>query len=98
MQKKANFTCQALSKFEVNNKIMFYYTRGYKRSFKLVSLWYSLMLIIKKTGPDCYTLKNIETGQLVNRVHTKFMHFFYNNNEFLLRPRFSTIFKKSIFL
>ena len=31
------------------------------------------MIIIKKTGPDSYTLKDIKNGQLVNHVHAKCM-------------------------
>ena len=52
---------------------MFYYNRGYGRASKLSSLWHSLMIVIEKTGPDSYTLKDIENRQLVNCVHAKYM-------------------------
>ena len=55
---------------------MFYYNQGYGRKDKLLSLWTGPMLVIEKTGPDTYTLKNIENSQLVNCVHAKFMRQF----------------------
>ena len=55
---------------------MFYYNRGYGRKDKLLSLWTGPMLVIEKTGPDTYSLKNIENSQLVNCVHAKFMQQF----------------------
>ena len=75
---KANETWQQLVKFEINNQVMFYYNQGYGRKDKLYSLWTGPMLVIEKTGPDTYTLKNIENSQLVNCVHTKFMRQFLN--------------------
>ena len=70
---KAYETWQQLVKFKINNQVIINYNRGYGRKDKSSSLWTGPMLVIKKTRPDTLTLGNIDNGQLVNCVHTKFM-------------------------
>ena len=52
---------------------MFYSNRGYGRKLKLKTLWSGLFKVIKKTDQDNYTLKDSNNGQLVNKVHAKYM-------------------------
>ena len=52
---------------------MFYHNRGFGRINKLSTLWNRPMEVIEKTGEFNYTLKDVSTGQLVNRVHAKYI-------------------------
>ena len=62
-----------LEEFDVGQIVMFYSNRGYGRKSKLTTLWSGPFEVIEKTGQNCYTLKDANNGQLVNKVHAKYM-------------------------
>ena len=70
---KATLSRHPLGSFLVGEQVMFYHNRGFGRINKLSTLWNGPMEIIEKTGEFNYTLKDISTGQLVNRLHAKYV-------------------------
>ena len=62
-----------LKTFEAGETVMFYSNRGYGRKHKLATLWTGPMEILEKNGPDSYMLKDLSNGQIVNRVHAKYI-------------------------
>ena len=70
---KAILSGHPLGSFSVGEQVMFYHNRKFRRIKKLFTLWNRPMDIIEKTKEFNYTLKDIFTGQLLNRVHAKYI-------------------------
>ena len=64
---------KTLIKFQVSNKVMFFYNQGNGRTTKLATLCNRPMTVTKKINPDSYTLKDDKSNMVVNRVHAKYM-------------------------
>ena len=69
---RATLSSHPLGSFLVGEQVMFYHNRGFGRINKLSTLWNGHIEIIEKTREFNYTLKDISTGQLINRVHAKY--------------------------
>ena len=52
---------------------MFYSNWGYSYKNKLTTLWTSTIEILEKNSPKFFMLKNLKNGQLINRVHAKYI-------------------------
>ena len=66
-----------LPTFQVGDTVLFHDTHGQGRSHKLDSLWKGPFEIIEKTSTDAYTIKELQDGRIVNRVHAKFLRAFH---------------------
>ena len=62
-----------LEEFKVGSMVFYHDVHTPKRKAKLDSLWEGPFEIIEKTGQDAYTIKSTNEGQILNRVHGRFL-------------------------
>ncbi|KAJ9084837.1 hypothetical protein DSO57_1020016 [Entomophthora muscae] len=62
-----------LPQLEVGDQVLMYRVRLGSKPNKLQSLWTEPHEVLEKTGMDVYTLKDLVHGNILNRVHAKYL-------------------------
>lgn len=67
---------KAVTDFKIDDVVLYLnQPNGYCPS-KLSSFWHRPFIIIEKTGYNAFTIKNLESGNIINRVHGKFLKYY----------------------
>ena len=72
-QSKDNTKQCDIQKFAVDDQVLFHNPLDNPRKNKLSTIWDGPFTIIEPNGQDSYTIKHLEIGAVVNRVHAKFL-------------------------
>ncbi|KAJ9090288.1 hypothetical protein DSO57_1004193 [Entomophthora muscae] len=62
-----------LPQLEVGEQVLMYREHLGRKPNKLQSLWTEPHEVLEKTGMDVYTLKDLVHGNILNRVHAKYL-------------------------
>lgn len=79
-----------ITNFTVGDMVAFCNTHGLGRSNKLSAIWIGPFEVIEKTSSDAYSIKDVKSGSIINRVHAKFLRKFFQEEGGLVDATTST--------